>query len=141
MRLTAVGLVVLALAGCGEADGEDGGAGKPEPGRAEVRAGVERLYAAAAVQDGAAMCRALTPAWRRRLARGAGGCGPKALQEVLGPGPPRNARVSGVVVTGASAEARAEALRGHGAAERTDRVRVQLERVGGNWLVAATEVL
>ena len=141
MRLRAVlALLALAAAGCGGED-EGDGAAAPSPGRAEVRAGVERLYAAAAAQDGAAMCRTLTPDWRRRLARGAGGCAPKALQEVLGPGPPRNAQVSGVVVSGGSAEARAEALRGHGAAERADRVRLQLERVGGRWLVAGTEVL
>jgi hypothetical protein len=129
VRLTAVLLAALALAGCGEDD---------EP---EVQRSVERLYAAAAAQDGAAMCRALRPAWRRRLARGPRGCGSEALIVVLGPGPPRNTRVSRVVVTGDSARAQAEAVRGHGAAERTDRVRVRLERIGGRWLVAGTEVL
>ena len=136
MRLTAVLLAALALAGCGE-----DAARLARAGQAGVRASVERLYAAAAAQDGAAMCRALTPAWRRRLARGARGCGSEALIVVLGPGPPRNTRVSGVVVTGDSARAQAEAVRGHGAAERTDRVRVRLERIGGRWLVAGTEVL
>jgi hypothetical protein len=137
VRLSAVVLAALALVACGESD--DDSEDSPAPEQAEVRASVQRLYAAAVAQDGGAMCRALTPALRRRLARGAGGCGSEALVVVLGPGPPRNTRVTGVRITGDSARAQAQAIRGHGAAERTDRVRVQLERVGGRWLVAATE--
>jgi hypothetical protein len=136
VRLIALCLAALVLAGCGGGDEE---AGAPAPQEAEVRAAVQRLYAAAASQDGAAMCRTLTPAWRRRLTGGAGSCPAEALQVVLGPGPPRNARVRGVAVTGGSAVARAEAVRGHGAAERTDRVRLELRRLEGRWLVAGTE--
>lgn len=138
MRLRAAAIAAAVLAGCG--GGENGDPAAPEPGSAQVRASVERLYAAAAAQDGAAICRTLTPGWRRRLERG-GGCPAQSLQVVLGPGPPRNARVSGVTVSGESARARAEAIRGHGAAERTDRVRVRLRRVGGRWLVAAAQPL
>jgi hypothetical protein len=138
MRLRAVALAVVTLAGCGSS--EDGDSASPQPGGAEVRASVQRLYAAAAAQNGAAMCRTLTPDWRRRLDRG-GGCAGQALQAVLGPGPPRNARVSAVTVTGESARAEAEAIRGHGAAERTDRAAVELRRVRGRWLVAEVEML
>ena len=138
MRLSALAALLL-LAACGGDD--EAGPPPSAPGSGEVRAGVERLYASAAAQDGAAMCRALTPEWRRRLSRGAGDCGSQALQVVLGPGPPRNARVSGVTVSGDTARAQAAAVRGHGAAERTDRVRVELRRVDGRWLVAGAEPL
>jgi hypothetical protein len=113
--------------------------GVPPPSKVaaeEVRASVERLYAAAARQDGQAMCGLLTPAWRARLESPPGRCAVDALRLVLGPGPPRGVQVSGVRVDGTQATAQGEAERGHGAAQRTYRHRIELSLIEGRWLVA-----
>jgi hypothetical protein len=112
------------------------GASPSEAAAEEVRSSVEGLYAAAARQEGQAMCRLLTPAWRTRLERPPGGCAVDALRVVLGPGPPRGVEVGGLEIDGARAIADAEAERGHGAAESTYRHRIELTAVEGRWLVA-----
>jgi hypothetical protein len=112
--------------------------GGPPGGTQPIRAAVERLYAAAAGQDGRALCRQLAPAWRKRLDRRPPRCPAEALTVVLGPGPPRNLRVGTIDVRGDRATADASAVRGHGAAERSYRHEIELARHGGTWLVVRT---
>jgi hypothetical protein len=112
--------------------------GGPAGGTGPVRTAVTRLYAAAAAQDGVALCRQLAPAWRERLDRRPPRCPAESLVAVLGPGPPRNPRIGTIEIAGARATALASAVRGHGAAERTYRHELELVRGDGAWLVART---
>jgi hypothetical protein len=129
-----VALCLLAAA-CG--GGSDSGPSDDAPVRASVRA----LYAAAAEQDGEAMCRRLAPAWRTRLDRGPPPCRVEALSVVLGPGPPRNLRIERVELDGRRATARAVAVRGHGAAERDYGHELDLVARAGVWRVARVREL
>jgi hypothetical protein len=131
-RLTA-GCAAICLLGaaCGDPGGDQSSTGP-------VTARVERLYAAAADQDGRALCRQLAPAWRERLDRRPPRCPAEALRVVLGPGPARNLRIGAIELAGDQAMVRASAVRGHGAAERIYRHVIRLVRAGGPWLVAGT---
>jgi hypothetical protein len=119
----------IVAASCGSSD-------RDESATEPVRARVERLYAAAAAQDGDALCSQLARAWRERLDRRAPRCASESLAVVLGPGPPRNLRIGRIDLAGDRATARASAVRGHGAAERTYRHVLELEREAGRWVVA-----
>jgi hypothetical protein len=118
-----------------------GGSEPNPPDDGPVRASVRTLYAAAAAQDGAAMCRQLTPGWRARLDRRPPPCRAEALSVVLGPGPPRNLRIETVEIAGSRSTVTAVAVRGHGAAEREYRHELVLASRDGAWRVARVREL
>jgi hypothetical protein len=132
-------LLCVLLASCGGSDEPDSAGGDAD--ERPVRAVVERLYAAAAEADGARACRLVVPALRRRLDRPPDPCAAEVLARMLGPGSPRNLRVTRVTIDGSGARVVATDVRGHGAAERTYRTRLVLERSGGRWLVASAKEL
>jgi hypothetical protein len=130
-RLTLVAVALcLPVPACGGSDDD-----REQPDTRPIRSRVTSLYAAAAAQDGRALCRQLARGWRERLDRRAPRCASESLTVVLGPGPPRNVRIGRIDLAGDRATARASAVRGHGAAERTYRHVLELEREAGRWVV------
>jgi hypothetical protein len=130
-RLTLLAVALCLVPACGGSDDE-----REEPDTGPIRARVTSLYAAAAAQDGPALCRQLASDWRERLDRRPPPCATESLTVVLGPGPPRNLRIGRIDLAGDRATVRTSAVRGHGAAERTYPQLLALEREGGRWVVA-----
>jgi hypothetical protein len=125
-----VGLAVFACGGAGEADG---GGSRRSVG--EVRAVVERFYAAVGDRRGDRACALLTQELQRSYEQSPDTCRTEVLR-VVGTEPPRGLDVQHVRVAGGQATAVAMTRRGHGGGERIHTQGIDLVRTAAGWRIA-----
>jgi hypothetical protein len=131
--LVLAALFGLAVSACGGAGGADGGGSRRSA--AEVRAVVQRFYAAVGDQRGDRACALLTAELQRAYDRPPDACRKEVLR-VVGTEPARGLQVQDVRVEGAKATAVAATRRGHGGAERIHTQGINLARTPAGWRIA-----